>query len=270
MSLPTATSVRTAHAADELQGSSAASISSAAASITPAATLGNEVAVMLLADIASASRLWGWWRIMRGARSLRRVPGLRFAKALGSGFEGGFGLRPSSSRQGLFALFESEAAADHFLGQSETLRQFRSRSAELCTVKLRAWSSRGHWSGQSLQASTMGPTPDQGAVPVAALTRASIHPLRALAFWRKAPPAQDALASSPGCWLAVGLGEAPVLRQATFSIWESVAAMDAYARSGAHLDAIRAAQREGYFSESMFVRFVPVAIQGQWNGTLYG
>jgi len=121
-----------------------------------------------------------------------------------------------------------------------------------------------------MQPSAPAPLAADGPVRVAALTRASIHPLRALAFWRKAPPAEVSLAQAPGCLLAAGLGEAPVLRQATFSIWDSVAAMDAYARSGAHLAAIKAAHREGYFSESMFVRFVPLAIQGQWKGVVYG
>ena len=232
--------------------------------------LGEEVVVVLLAQIDPRSRLWGWWRIARGGRSLRGEPGLRFAKALGSGYEGGFGLRPSSSRQGLFAVFESEAAADRFLRESVTLHQFRARSVELCTVKLRAWSCRGLWSGRSLQPSVPAPLASDGPVRVAALTRASIHPLRALAFWRKAPPAEASLAQAPGCLLAAGLGEAPVLRQATFSIWDSVAAMDAYARSGAHLAAIQAAHREGYFSESMFVRFVPLAMQGRWKGVVYG
>lgn len=230
---------------------------------------GDEVVVVLLAEVAPAWRLWGWWRIMRGGQSFRAVPGLRFAKALGSGFEGGFGLRPSRSRQGLFAVFSSEQAADRFLADSPTLAAFRARSDELCVAKLRAWSSRGTWAGQTLRPSTTIPTAAQGAVPVAALTRASIHPGRAMAFWRRAPAAQDALVRSPGCWLAVGLGEAPLLRQATFSIWESVAAMDAYARSGAHLEAIRASQREAHFSESMFVRFLPVSLQGRWNGTVY-
>ena len=68
------------------------------------------------------------------------------------------------------------------------------------------------------------------------------------------------------CLLAMGLGEAPLLRQATFSLWDSAAAMDAYARTGAHLDAIRAAWKHQFFSESMFVRFVPLQLQGQWKG----
>jgi len=249
---------------------SAVSLQPDAHAAASSVALGEEVAVVLLAQIDRRSRLWGWWRIARGGRSLLGEPGLRFAKALGSGHEGGFGLRPSGSRQGLFAVFESEAAADLFLQESVTLRRFRARSVELCTVKLRAWSCRGRWSGHSLQPSVLGPEAADGPVRVAALTRASIHPLRALAFWRKAPSAEASLERAPGCLLAAGLGEAPVLRQATFSIWDSVAAMDAYSRSGAHLAAIQAAHREGYFSESMFVRFLPLSIQGRWKGVVYG
>jgi len=230
----------------------------------------DEVAVMLLADVAPAWRLWGWWRIARGRQSLRGTPGLQFAKALGSGHEGGFGLRPSRSRQGLFVVFDTEAHADAFLEHSITLGAFRARSSELCVLKLRAYSCRGRWSGRALASSASAPDPSLGNTPIVALTRASIHPRRASAFWAKAPPAQAALASAPGCLLAVGLGEAPLLRQCTFSLWESAAAMDAYARSGAHLDAIRAAGREGHFSESMFVRFLPLAMQGSWKGTAYG
>jgi spheroidene monooxygenase len=69
--------------------------------------------------------------------------------------------------------------------------------------------------------------------------------------------------------MAVGLGEAPFFRQATFSMWDSVNAMNAYARSGAHLEAIQAAQKNGYFSESMFARFVPLKVHGQWRGKHY-
>jgi spheroidene monooxygenase len=61
-----------------------------------------------------------------------------------------------------------------------------------------------------------------------------------------------------------------LLRQATFSVWSSAAAMDAYARSGAHLAAIRAAYDGSYFSESMFVRFVPLEIHGRWKGQDHG
>ena len=106
--------------------------------------------------------------------------------------------------------------------------------------------------------------------PIAVLTRASIRLPKAAAFWRQAPLTQRSLDGAAGCLFSAGVGEAPLLRQATFTMWESVAHMDAYARSGAHLEAIKAAQRHGYFSESMFVRFVPSGAQGTWLGRRYG
>ena len=62
------------------------------------------------------------------------------------------------------------------------------------------------------------------------------------------------------------LGEAPLLRQCTFSIWRNTDAMDAYARSGAHSKAIAATYRNGFFSESMFVRMRVLFFEGIWEG----
>jgi hypothetical protein len=240
-----------------------------------AAVGADHVAVLLLAQMARGSRLWGFSRIVRRDGPLRAEPGLCFAKVLGSGHEGGFGLQPSASHQGVFAVFDGQAAAEAFLDRSPLVDAYRRHSRELCTLMLRAWSSRGTWSGHTLNATVPRPgTADPGAppadAPVAALTRASIRPSRAARFWAMAPPAQASLAQAQGCRLAAGLGEAPLLRQATFSLWDSVAAMDAYARTGAHLAAIRASAEGGFFSESMFVRFVPLRLHGRWLGRDHG
>lgn len=229
------------------------------------ATENDQVVVLLLADIAEGSRLWGWSRIVKGPQALQDVPGLLFSKVLGSGFEGGFGLRPSPSRQGMFGLFESLSAAQAFVTNSSVLQAYQERSDEFCWALLKTWSCRGSWDGQSLEVCAAQPIKG----PVAALTRASIKLGKAPAFWRHAPPSQTALSDAKGCQLAVGLGEAPFVRQATFSIWDSVSDMNAYARSGAHLEAIQAAAQNDYFSESMFARFVPLQVQGQWQGKVY-
>jgi hypothetical protein len=226
----------------------------------------DHVVVVLLADLKPSAVAWGWWRVARGQRSLQGQPGLVFAKALGSGHEGGFGLRPSASRQGLFAVFDGEDLADDFIERSEHVQVYRRRSRESCLLKLRATSSRGSWGGQQIAVTAQTDAPG----PVVALTRASIRPRRVGAFWRQSPSSEASLERAQGCHLAVGLGEAPVLRQATFSLWQSQAHMDSYARSGAHLAAIRAAYDGRYFSESMFVRFVPLLMRGQWKGVSLG
>ena len=229
------------------------------------AGVNDQTAVVLLADIAQASRLWGWSRIVRGPRALEGTPGLLFSKVLGSGFEGGFGLRPSPSRQGVFALFESFQTAQDFIDHSPLVHAYQNRSNEFCWATLQTFSCRGSWDGVSFKANTEPPVKG----PIAALTRASIKLRKAHAFWRHAPPSQTALEGVAGCQLAVGLGEAPFFRQATFSIWDGLDEMNAYARTGSQLEAIQAAHHHGYFSESMFARFVPLKVQGQWQGKHY-
>ncbi len=218
------------------------------------------VAALVLID--AHSRLWAWSRLVRGPGALRGVPGLRFAKVLGSGHEGGFGLRPSATRQGLFCIFEDGAQAAAFIDASPFIDNYRQHARELCSVILRPYASRGSWGGVTLPASIAAPA----AGPVAALTRASIRPQRVASFWRMAPAAQRDVEHAAGCRLGVGLGEAPLLRQATFTLWDSAAHMDAYARRGAHLEAIRASRIGQHFSESMFVRFVPEGLRGLWKG----
>lgn len=220
------------------------------------------VAVVVLIDISQHSRLWGYWHFLFCRFALKREPGITFFKVLGSGENAGFGLRPSPSHQGLFCAFVDDAAATNFIAHSSVLKAYRDHAREFFCVKLKAFSSRGSWAHAApLSISAMPPNNS----PVAALTRASIRPSVAAKFWRRAPPAEVSLKAAQGCLLAAGLGEAPLLRQATFTIWESAAAMDAYARTGAHLEAIRAAGAGRFFSESMFTRFVPYDASGTWK-----
>ena len=225
------------------------------------------VAVFLLADIAPKHRLWGYARFVIGGFAMRHVRGLVMSKVMGSGDGGGFGLKPSSSRQALFCLFTDEDSADAFL-KSPIAKAYAQRAQEFCSAKLRAYSCRGAWSGQSI-AVTASP-PDSGSGPIATLTRASIRPMSARRFWRMQPASEVSLNEASGCLMATGVGEAPFFRQATFSLWANTAAMEAYARTGAHLAAIRAAHEGAFFSESMFARFVPLQLAGRWRGQSYG
>ncbi len=223
-------------------------------------------AVVLLAQLRPAHWPWGWGRIAFSRWLPQRTRGLRFMKTLGSGWGGGFGLVPSPSHQGLFCLFDDDASANEFAAASPLVDRYRQSASDCLLLTLRPSSSRGSWDGKTIAAgAAIAP-----GLPVAALTRASIRPHAAVAFWRHAPAAQAGLQAAPGCELAIGLGEAPLLRQATFSLWRDAAAMDAYARTGAHQQAIRAAWQQQFFSESMFVRFVPLSLQGRWQGRDYG
>jgi spheroidene monooxygenase len=64
----------------------------------------------------------------------------------------------------------------------------------------------------------------------------------------------------------MGLGEVPLVRQCTFSLWQDTAAMLAYAQQGAHQVASAAAYKHQFFSESMFVRMQVLQMAGVWQG----
>ena len=229
------------------------------------------VVVVLLVDFLRQHQGWGWLRLVAGAMPYKDVPGLTMVKVMGSGHGGGFSLRPSATHQGLICTFSHIDLALKFLDRP-AVQAYRSRARECWTGVLSVQSARGHWDKQAWQASTPQSLGSEGdneqtpKTPFAVLTRASIVPTKAMAFWRYAPAAQADLGQAPGCLLAMGLGEAPLVRQCTFSLWQDTAAMLQYARQGAHQVASAAAYKHQFFSESLFVRMQVLQMAGVWQG----
>lgn len=230
-------------------------------------SLSQNTVVVLLAQIKTSSLWWGAGRYVLSRFVLAKTVGLRFSKMLGAGYDGGFGLRPSLTRQGLFLVFDQPSDARAFLESSDVIKQYREHCKELLTMTLQPYSVKGSWSGMTLAPNQPAPLADQA---IATLTRASIRPSRVKSFWRLAPATHDALFAAQGCDLAIGVGEAPFFRQATISLWQNTDAMNQYAQQGAHLTAIKAAFKEDYFSESMFVRFIAQDLKGVYKGKTFG
>ena len=166
----------------------------------------NQTAVLVLVDIAPDSFLWGLSRYVIGRFSLYNIPGLQFFKVLGSGFEGGFSTKPSLHKQGLFCVFDSEHHAKQFRAHSKLVQAYMNHSREFFAVSLNAFSTRGSWANTQLDITAKAPV----SGPIASLTRASIKPLKANAFWKKAQPAEVSINQSEGVILSAGLGEAPL------------------------------------------------------------
>lgn len=225
--------------------------------------------VVVLNRLDRTHQPWAWMRMAQGPGVLRDEPGLLFGKVMGSGADGGFGLRPSPGHQSLLGLFEHQDQAHAFLA-SPLVQAYRDRAAEQWCAVLQIDSARGDWDGHPWDAThpeQLGAPPDPRQEPVhplAVLTRASISPSKAMAFWRYAPATQTAMQSAAGCRLAIGLGEAPLLRQCTFSLWDSNEAMLEYAQQGSHRQAAQAAHRQGFFSESLFLRMRLLTHSGAW------
>jgi len=195
---------------------------------------------------------------------LARLRGLRFWKLLGSGHGGGFSRRPNWARYGLLAVWENVEALENFFAHSSLPRTYRRHAEEIWTVRLQPVEVHGQWGGVN-PFFPLAPTITTG--PIAVLTRATIRLQRLRAFWSAVPATSQALANVEGLLASIGLGEAPFIRQATFSLWRSVDEMEAFAfRAPAHREAMRRTRAENWYREELFARFVAVASEGTWNG----
>jgi len=75
------------------------------------------------------------------------------------------------------------------------------------------------------------------------------------------------MADASGYITSFGIGEAPVYRQATFSIWRSIDDVKAFAyASREHAEVIKKTRDEKWYNEELFARFKPVASFGTING----
>jgi heme-degrading monooxygenase HmoA len=204
------------------------------------------------------------WRMGRDARALRAVPGLAFGRLLGTSRGTTFSLRSSDFRHwAIVSSWHSDGAARDF-ELSPVARAWRRIAEERLVVRLRPLTSRGRWSAEEPFGD---PAPRRVAGPVASITRARIAPRKAVAFWRAVPPVAADLAQVDGVRLAIGIGEAPVGFQGTFSIWESAAAVTEFAhRRPAHQQAVRRTAEEGWYAEELFARFEVLDVEGTYAG----
>jgi len=203
-------------------------------------------------------------RMAADRRHLHGVPGLRFAKLLGTGSGRTFTPRDADlGHWGLLAVWDSDHAAEAFEA-GPTHRRWERLAAERFSVRMRPLSSRGAWARQRPFGD---PTPRRVAGPVAAITRARLRPAAARRFWRAVPPVSADLRQTPGLLLALGIGEAPIGLQGTFSLWDGADALVEFAhRDPAHADVARRTPTEGWYAEELFARLEVLACDGTLAG----
>jgi heme-degrading monooxygenase HmoA len=182
---------------------------------------------------------------------------------MGSGAGQGFSIYPDWSTYCLFAIWQTPEAAAAFFDQSELYRACAQRSSHQLTLELEPFQAKGEWDG-------IMPFPDFATPPaaderIAVLTRAAIRPSQLVDFWRHVPATSRAIAAAEGLLFSKGVGEWPLIRQATLSIWENKAAMRRFAyEHQEHREVIKRTYARRWYSEELFAEFRPLAVRGEW------
>ena len=188
--------------------------------------------------------------------TLSRSKNVGFYKSLGTGKGETFTPADANSlRWGLVAQVHDLESFD----QSLVVKRWRTRSVEEFRAILEPISSHGKWAGK--EPFVASATNWDG--PVVAITRARIKWHQNFRFWSSVPPVTMSLKSAPGLISAIGIGEAPIGLQGTFSLWESAAAIREFAYKGAaHQKAIADTATYNWYSEELFARFAVKDVRG--------
>jgi hypothetical protein len=192
---------------------------------------------------------------------LKNTPGLEFFKLMGVGGKRGFGIFPDLGAYALLCIWHNEDAADAFFQNHFHKYDYVAKASKYQTVFLRNIAGHGTWGGVNPFRSKDVSYQNE---PVAVLTRATIRWKDMIRFWKDVPPVSKSLLSSHAPLFAAGIGEMPFRYQATFSIWPDVGTMKSFAyQDAAHTSMITKTHHTGWYSESLFARFIPFKYLGK-------
>lgn len=163
----------------------------------------------------------------------------------------------------VLSVWETYDDCAAFLG-SNPAKQWQKISTTQANIELEPLSAKGTWASKTPFGS---PVPEKWDGLTAALTRASIKPRWWREFWRSVPPVSQDLNASAGLITSLGIGEAPIGLQGTFSIWKSNDSITAFSsKQKPHADVIARTHETGWYSEELFARFKVTKLTGNFAG----
>jgi hypothetical protein len=209
------------------------------------------------------NKWWAFKQMQIGIRTLKKVEGLLFYKLLGSGGKKGFSIFPNFGTYVLLGVWRSETDARQFILNSPYYNAYISKSIEHFNIFLKSAEAHGKWNG--IQPFEPGKKiKDNQAVLV--LTRATIRFSKLISFWRKVESVSQSLGDYDGLAFSIGVGEWPLIQQATLSLWNTQEEMLHFAyKNPKHREMVLINKKMKWFSEELFARFTPYKIEGQWN-----
>ncbi len=195
---------------------------------------------------------------------MHKLPGLTFYKLLGTGSGKTFTVRDADVRHWcVLSVWETQDQALNYL-TSKPAKQWQKIAAAQAHIELEPLSAKGTWAKKTPFGN---PVPEKWDGLTAALTRASIKPRWWREFWRSVPPVSKDLNATSGLITSLGIGEAPIGLQGTFSIWENNESITAFStKQRPHAAVIARTHETGWYSEELFARFKVTKMSGSFAG----
>ena len=184
-------------------------------------------------------------------KSLINFDGLKFIKLLGTGSKDGFSVIPDFSSYVMISSWENDNFRKKFTDENELFNEIINKSSKRTEIKIDPYNYIGSWNG-------INPFKNKSIYKegkIIVLTRARVRLNKLINFFISTSSAAKSINSRKGAEYYKGVGELPIIEQATISIWESEQSMKDYAYSDKnHLKIINKARKNKWYSEELFVR----------------
>ena len=186
---------------------------------------------------------------------LKKTPGLKFFKLLGTGAGAGFSLFPDFSTYSILCVWDDSKSANDFINNSEHSTGISKKAFSRNDYFLKPIKSHGKWDG--INPFNVYDSNFDKNKSVAIITRATLNFTKLIEFWNSVPKASNAIKNAKGVLWFKGIGELPFVQQATFSIWENLESVTNFAYKDLnHSEIVKKTKKRNWYKEDLFSRFV--------------
>ncbi len=208
----------------------------------------------------TSSRWWAFKQMRQAHAQLQNQEGLKFYKLMGSGAGKGFSIKPDWKVYAFIQVWQQESDIQAF-EKSTWHKELILHSNGEWHFDLSPYKSKGTWNGLEPFAEN-----EELASPLmAVITRASIKWTHLIPFWLAVPAVSRIIQKQKSLLFQKGIGEWPLIEQATFSIWEREGAMRDFAyRQKEHQNVVRKTRSLKWYREEQFTRFSVIRQYGDW------
>ena len=184
-------------------------------------------------------------------KRLINFDGLKFVKLLGTGSKDGFSVIPDFSSYIMITSWENDDFRKKFIDENKLFQEISDKSSKRIEIKIDPYNYIGSWNG-------INPFKNKSSYKegkIIVLTRARVRLNKLINFFISTSSAAKSINSRKGAEYYKGVGELPIIEQATISIWKSEQSMKDYAYLDKnHLKIIHKARKNNWYSEELFVR----------------
>ena len=184
-------------------------------------------------------------------KTLINFDGLKFIKLLGTGSKDGFSVIPDFSSYIMITSWENDDFRKKFIDENKLFQEISDKSSKRIEIKIDPYNYIGSWNG-------INPFKNKSSYKegkIIVLTRARVRLNKLINFFISTSSAAKSINSRKGAEYYKGVGELPIIEQATISIWKSEQSMKDYAYLDKnHLKIIHKARKNNWYSEELFVR----------------